>query len=158
AGIRLALYQRSDSKESYGAPALHPALSPSSAGLDTPAVRSVHGIMRWVAVAVGMLAAATAVAAPVLQRIDVLQNGTVVRLHVSTAVPSVAHTPPAEGNPPPRIYVDLPGTAFAPMTARLAAGVGQLLRVRAGQLDPTTVRVVLDLVHAVPFDVQQDET
>jgi N-acetylmuramoyl-L-alanine amidase len=114
--------------------------------------------MRWLAVAVGMLATAVAAAAPVLQRIDVLQNGTVVRLHLSTTVPSAAHTLPAEGSTPPRIYLDLPGTAFAPMTARLATGGGELLRVRAGQLDPDTVRVVLDLAHAVPFDFQQDET
>ncbi|HLY38871.1 MAG TPA: N-acetylmuramoyl-L-alanine amidase [Candidatus Binatia bacterium] len=114
--------------------------------------------MRWLAVVVSMLVAAAAAAAPVLQRIDVLQNGTVVRLHLSTAVSSAAHTLSAEGSTPPRIYVDLPGTAFAPMTARLAAGGGELLRVRAGQLDPMTVRVVLDLAHAVPFDFQQDET
>ena len=113
--------------------------------------------MRWLAVVVGMLAAAVATAAPVLRRIDVLQNGTVVRLHLSSAVPSAAHTLPPEGNTPPRIYIDLPGTAFAPMAARLAAGGGELLRVRAGQLDATTVRVVLDLAHAVPFDFQQDE-
>jgi N-acetylmuramoyl-L-alanine amidase len=114
--------------------------------------------MRWLAVVVSMLAAAAAAAAPVLQRIDVLQNGTVVRLHLSSPVSSEAHTLPPEGSAPPRIYVDLPGTAFAPMAARLAAGGGELLRVRAGQLDATTVRVVLDLAHAVPFDFQQDET
>src|SRR5262245_15386553 len=127
------------------------------AGHSCAARRTRERMRVWVAVVLVGVAVVPAHGTPVLRRIDVLDDGAVVRLHLSRPVPSAAHTLPAEQDAPPRIYLDLPGTELAPMTSRLMPGAGELLRVRAGQLDPTTIRVVLDLARAVPFDVEHDE-
>src|SRR5207248_1497516 len=66
---------------------------------------------------------------------------------------------PAQGGAPARIYIDLSGAALGAALPHVLAGAAPVLRVRASQFDPTTVRVVLDLERRVPFVLRQtDET
>ncbi len=113
--------------------------------------------MRFLAAVVGIAAAGSALAAPVLEGIDVVGDGAAVRLHLSKPVETAAHTLTADGPIPPRIYLDFPGTTLAPEAPHVITGAGAVLRVRAGQYTLGTTRVVLDLVRAVPFDVEHDE-
>src|SRR5512144_2381846 len=55
---------------------------------------------------------------------------------------------------PPRVYVDLPDATLGPQAARSLAGAGAVKRVRAGQFDATTVRVVVELAEATAVDAQ----
>src|SRR5439155_305507 len=60
---------------------------------------------------------------------------------------------------PARIYIDLSGAALGAALPHMLAGAAPVVRVRASQFDPTTVRVVLDLERRVPFVLRQtDET
>jgi N-acetylmuramoyl-L-alanine amidase len=112
--------------------------------------------MRLGAVVVSVGMAASAWAGTTLERIEVLRTGPpAVRLHLSAPVATVGKTLPPDGARPDRIYLDLPDTHLAAVPAELA-GVDQLLRVRAGQFDLATTRVVLDLSSAVPFAVRPD--
>jgi N-acetylmuramoyl-L-alanine amidase len=112
--------------------------------------------MRLAAVVVSVGVAASAWAGTTLERIEVLRTGPpAVRLHLSAPVATVGKTLPPDAARPDRIYLDLPDTHLAAVPAELA-GVDQLLRVRAGQFDLATTRVVLDLASAVPFVVRPD--
>ena len=94
-------------------------------------------------------------AATVLEHVDVAASKpTAVHVRLSAPVHPVARVLPARDDAPPRIYVDFPGAALdgAPTTVE---GAGNLLRVRTGQFDRTTARVVLDLAHLVPFSVRE---
>jgi len=55
---------------------------------------------------------------------------------------------------PPRVYVDLPDTTIAGQVTRSLTGAGAVKRVRAGQFDAATARVVLELAEPVDVDVQ----
>ena len=55
---------------------------------------------------------------------------------------------------PPRVYVDLTDTTLGPQAARSLAGAGAVKRVRAGQFDATTVRVVVELADAAAVDAE----
>src|SRR5205823_8567908 len=58
-----------------------------------------------------------------------------------------------------RLYIDLSGAALGAALPDMLAGAAPVVRVRASQFDPTTVRVVLDLERRVPFVLRQtDET
>ena len=110
--------------------------------------------MRWL-VAVALLAAVSTAgrASTLLERVEVAASRPgIVRIRLSAPVHPAARVLPAAGDAPPRIYVDLPGAALngAPTTVE---GGGNLLRVRTGQFDPRTVRVVLDLAHPTPFSM-----
>jgi len=111
--------------------------------------------MRFAGAVCLLALAMPAAAAPlVLEGIDVLaEHGPTVRLRLSQPAVAQTRTLAAEGGAPDRIYLDLPGTMLAPGTPALVTGAGALLRVRTGQFDRTTARVVLDLAHAVPFTV-----
>jgi len=111
--------------------------------------------MRLLAAVLLLGVAATAWGAgSVLERVEVLADrGPAVRLHLSAPAAATARTLPAEGDAPARIYIDLADTARGPLTPSVLRGVGPLLRVRTGQFDPTTTRVVLDLADGVPFAV-----
>ncbi len=113
------------------------------------------GVMMMLSVAGPALAAA-----PMLDRIDVAgDQATAVRLHLSAPVPATAHHLPAGGGAPARIYIDLSGAALGAGLPHMLAGAAPVVRVRASQFDPTTVRVVLDLERRVPFVLRQtDET
>src|SRR5437773_9683719 len=113
------------------------------------------GVMLMLSVAGPALAAA-----PMLDRIDVAgDQAPAVRLHLSAPVPATAHHLPAGGGAPARIYIDLSGAALGAALPHMLAGAAPVVRVRASQFDPTTVRVVLDLERRVPFVLRQtDET
>ena len=113
------------------------------------------GVMMMLSVAGPALAAA-----PMLDRIDVAgDQAPAVRLHLSAPVPATAHHLPAGGGAPARIYIDLSGAALGAALPHMLAGAAPVVRVRASQFDPTTVRVVLDLERRVPFVLRQtDET
>src|SRR2546427_1207777 len=92
----------------------------------------------------------------VLERVDVgASKPTTVHVRLSSPVHPVARVLPAEGDAPPRIYVDFPGAALDG-TPTAVAGAGNLLRVRTGQFDRTTARVVLDLAHPARFSVREE--
>ena len=74
-----------------------------------------------------------------------------VRIHVSAERPAHAQTLPPSGGSPHRIYVDLSGTRLAPSTPKVITGAGAVRRVRVGQFEPGTSRVVLDLDRPLPF-------
>src|SRR6266404_4460586 len=99
-------------------------------------------------------------AAPMLDRIDVAgDEAAAVRLHLSAPVSATAHRLPAEGGAPARIYIDLSGAALGAALPHVLAGAAPVVRVRASQFDPTTVRIVVDLERRVPFVLRQmDET
>ena len=107
-----------------------------------------------------MLAAGPALAAPVLDGIDVAgDQAPAVRLHLSAPAQATAHRIPARADAPARIYIDLGGAALGAALPHVITGAGPVLRVRAAQFDPTTVRVVIDLERSVPFALRQaDET
>jgi N-acetylmuramoyl-L-alanine amidase len=112
--------------------------------------------MRLAAVVVSVGVTASAWAGATLEQIEVVRTGApAVRLHLSAPVATVAKTLPSEGVRPDRIYLDLPDTHLAVVPAEVA-GLAPLLRVRAGQFDLATTRVVLDLASAVPFVVRAD--
>ena len=113
------------------------------------------GVMMMLSVAGPALAAA-----PTLDRIDVAgDEAPAVRLHVSAPVSATAHRLPAEGGAPARIYIDLSGAALGAALPHVLAGAAPVVRVRASQFDPTTVRIVVDLERRVPFVLRQmDET
>src|SRR6266446_6855275 len=97
-------------------------------------------------------------AATVLEHVDVAASKpTAVHVRLSAPVHPVARVLPARDDAPPRIYVDFPGAALdgAPTTVE---GAGNLLRVRTGQFDRTTARVVLDLARLAPFSVREEGT
>src|SRR5205823_1589757 len=113
------------------------------------------GVMMMLSVAGPALAAA-----PMLDRIDVAgDEAPAVRLHLSAPVSATAHHLPAGAAAPARIYIDLSGAALGAALPHMLAGAAPVVRVRASQFDPTTVRVVLDLERRVPFVLRQtDET
>ena len=107
-----------------------------------------------VVVLVGLAGQALA-SGPVLERIELVgQPATGVRLHLSAPVPALARTLPASEGAPERIYIDLQGASIGPHALTVIQGTGSLLRIRSGQFDDRTTRVVLDLTHALPFSVR----
>ena len=58
------------------------------------------------------------------------------------------------GNPP-RVYVDLKDTTLGPKAARSLEGRGAVKRVRLGQFDAATARVVIELVAPGRVDVER---
>jgi len=113
--------------------------------------------MRWL-VAVALLATVptTGGASTRLERVEVAASRPgVVRIRLSAPVHPEARVLPAAGDAPPRIYVDLPDAALNGAPATVEGG-GNLLRVRTGQFDRRTVRVVLDLAHPTAFSVHEE--
>jgi N-acetylmuramoyl-L-alanine amidase len=115
-------------------------------------------LMAWV---VACAVARPAVAAPVLDEIEIVEQPAAVRLHLSARVTAQARTLAASGVAPDRIYLDLPATLIAADLPRVTLPTGLsrsgtlILRVRTGQFEAGTARVVLDLAHAVPFSVEE---
>ena len=113
-----------------------------------------------VAVTMMLAVAAPALAAPVLDRIDVAEDeAPAVRLHLSAPAQAAAHRISGGTDAPSRIYIDLRGATLGAALPHVIAGTGPVLRVRAAQFDRTTVRVVLELERSLPFALrQEDET
>lgn len=88
----------------------------------------------------------------VLERIEV-SSGTAatVRLHLSSPVEARARSLAGDGTARARVCVDLPQTSLGPSLSKVVAGTGPIVRVRIGQFDATTARVVLDLEKELPF-------
>jgi N-acetylmuramoyl-L-alanine amidase len=89
-----------------------------------------------------------------VRRIEIGDHGAVVRIHLTAETPVHARALPAAAGAPERVFVDLEGARLTATTPRVVPGDGPILRVRTGQFTPTTARVVVDLVHAVPFRVE----
>jgi N-acetylmuramoyl-L-alanine amidase len=101
---------------------------------------------------------ASAAVASTLERVDVVAGSAVaVRLDLSAPVEPLVRTLPAAEGLPPRIYLDLPATVLAADAAPVTAGMGGLVRVRVGQFDPRTTRVVLDLTGPHAYAVRRNE-
>jgi hypothetical protein len=95
----------------------------------------------------------------VLERITVRSGDRVdVTLGLDTQLTVIGKRLPATTGTPERIYLDLPGTMLGAGVPAVTAGAAPLLRVRAVQRDPSTVRVVLDLEHALAFTVDSAST
>lgn len=95
----------------------------------------------------------------VLERVEVEFDGgagPVVRLQLSAPVAAQSQTLPARAGQRDRVVVDLPGTTVGSGARGVVAGRGVLLRVRTGQFDADTARVVLDLEEPVQFQLGQE--
>jgi N-acetylmuramoyl-L-alanine amidase len=102
--------------------------------------------MTWLLVAWLLATTAVASESSTLLRVEVQPTPVLaVRLNLSTPVTPVIRTLPASDTMPDRIYLDLPATTLGDGALRVTPGAGALLRVRTGQFDPATARVVLDL-------------
>lgn len=113
--------------------------------------------MRRMALALLLGLAATAFAESRLVRVEVRATPSIaVRLALSAPVEPLVRTLPASDALPPRIYLDLPATVLGAGVARLAPGAAPLQRVRVGQFDPETARVVLDLDAPRPYTVRRE--
>jgi len=102
--------------------------------------------------------APAATLAPALLEHVVVREGPTpgVELRLSVGVEPVARSIPAHGGTPPRVYLDLPGTKLGPAVARESEGAGAVRKIRTGQFDPKTARVVIELREPHPFDVQSN--
>jgi N-acetylmuramoyl-L-alanine amidase len=109
-------------------------------------------------VLVGVLLATASVSAAATARLVHMQvqPGPVVavRLDFSTPVSPVVRSLPASESTPERIYIDLPATKLGEEAPRIMSGAGALLRVRTGQYDANTARIVLDLAVSQPYVVR----
>jgi N-acetylmuramoyl-L-alanine amidase len=112
-------------------------------------VRLLAGVL--VLVAAARIDAATTV----LERVEVIASGgPAVRLHLSAPAAARAGALAAGGGAPQRVYVDLAGAVLDTHAPAIVPGVGPLLRVRTGQFDARTARVVLDLSGPLPYRVR----
>jgi N-acetylmuramoyl-L-alanine amidase len=102
------------------------------------------------------LAAPVAASGAVLEGVEVLGDEVAaVRLRLSAPVAPQARTLGREGDAPDRVYLDFAGTTLAPGAPKVVTGgSGSVLRVRTGQFDLGTTRVVIDLRGATPFSVR----
>ena len=138
-----------------------------------PGVRAV-----WTAVA-ALIAATVAGAAPdranparpapggggkaIVERVDWQSSSEGGRVVVRVEGPVHYSTHAASADPgaglPPRAYVDLSPAQIGPRLSRdpIEVGDGVLRRIRVGQFDPQTVRIVVDLASPAVFDVRTAE-
>jgi N-acetylmuramoyl-L-alanine amidase len=93
------------------------------------------------------------VGAAVLERVEVIGGDEpAVRLFLSAPATAAPQVLGAAGDARRRLFFDLPATR-GPGVPQVVAGSGPLLRVRLGQFDARTLRVVLDFAEEVPFKV-----
>ena len=113
--------------------------------------------MRTFVAAVLLAAAPVLAASPVLEDVSIRPGArTVVSIRLSAPAEFRTRTLEANGTAPHRLFLDLVGTSLAPTAPRMRDGAGALIRVRTGQFDVATARVVLDLSGAVPFEVKAE--
>lgn len=102
-----------------------------------------------------VLIAGVARAGTELEGVEIVRKpGLAVRLRLSAPATATVRTLPAEGDRPARVYLDFPGKLAASAPA-VVGGAAPLVRVRTGQFDQSTVRVVLDLVNPVDFELRE---
>jgi N-acetylmuramoyl-L-alanine amidase len=106
-----------------------------------------------VVVVIGGLSVPAWAAPATLNRIEVGGRGTVT-LHLSAPAEARATVLGPSDEAPDRIYVDLAGVSLGHGAPTVVPGAGNVVRVRSGQFDTVTTRVVLDLGHAEPFAVR----
>lgn len=107
----------------------------------------------FVGLAATVAAAATGTTGTRLEHVVVREGPTPgVELRLSGVVEPHAHRVAA----PPRVYLDLPNTTLGAGVARVSDGAAVVRRVRAGQFDPKTARVVVELDRARAFEVHRD--
>ncbi len=108
--------------------------------------------------AIALLLFASTLHAAVLERVDTVGGERVaVRLHLSAPVAAQTQQLPPRASAPDRLVVDLPGTRLGTGARGVVSGRGPLLRVRTGQLDAGTTRVVLDLEGPLAFEMTNDD-
>jgi N-acetylmuramoyl-L-alanine amidase len=113
--------------------------------------------MRTFVAAVLLAAAPVLAASPVLEDVTVLPGSRpVVTVRLSAPAEFRARALQADGIAPHRLYVDLADTALGPTAPRVRNGAGAVIRVRTGQFDAETARIVLDLSGEMPFEVRAD--
>jgi N-acetylmuramoyl-L-alanine amidase len=113
--------------------------------------------MRMFVAAVLFAAAPVFAAPPVLEDVRVLSGPRpAVTIRLSAPAEFRARALQPNGIAPLRLYVDLAGTTLGAGAPRVRDGAGPLLRVRTGQFDPDTTRVVLDLRGEMPFEVSAE--
>lgn len=114
--------------------------------------------MRMFVAAVLFAAAPVLAAPPVLEDVRVLSGPRpAVTLRLSAPAEFRARVLEADGGVPRRLYLDLAGTTLGASAPRVCDGAApSLLRVRTGQFDPETTRVVLDLPGNIPFEVSRN--
>ncbi len=107
-----------------------------------------------------LAASSAAQAASVLERVEVLKESTTsVTLRLSAPVYPVVRTLPGNAESPARVYLDFPNTILGGAAPAVVAGDARaLLRVRSGQFDASTTRVVLDLSSTLPYRVRNADT
>jgi len=89
-----------------------------------------------------------------VERIDVLRNPPTVRIRLSATPDPVVKVLPPDARQPHRIYIDLRGAAFTP-AARVASGkAAPIARIRTGQFEHATARVVVELREPSPHTVR----
>jgi N-acetylmuramoyl-L-alanine amidase len=109
-------------------------------------------------IALALLAGAAPAPAATLERVELESTAPpVVRLRLDLPVRVRSEEIPPRDGQPARIVLDLPGTRLG-AGVRGVTGAGRLRRVRVGQFDATTARVVLDLDAPTAFDVSDDGT
>jgi acetylornithine deacetylase/succinyl-diaminopimelate desuccinylase-like protein len=120
-----------------------------------PGVRSARAAGRTT-LAFLLAASSAAQAASVLERVEVVRESTVsVTLRLSAPVYPVVRTLPGNAEYPARVYLDFPNTIRGGAAPAVVAGDARaLLRVRTGQFDASTTRVVLELSSALPYRVR----
>jgi N-acetylmuramoyl-L-alanine amidase len=106
-----------------------------------------------VVVVIGGLSVPAWAAPATLDRIEIGGGGKVT-LHLSSPAEARAVALGPSGEAPDRIYVDLRGVSMGHGAPTVVPGAGNVVRVRSGQFDSDTTRVVLDLGHAEPFAVR----
>jgi hypothetical protein len=82
-----------------------------------------------------------------------------VTLRLSAPVHPVVRALPGGGEYPARVYLDFPNTILGGAAPAVVVGdTRALLRVRTGQFDASTTRVVLDLPSALEYHVRNADT
>jgi N-acetylmuramoyl-L-alanine amidase len=107
-----------------------------------------------------LAASSAAQAASVLERVEVSRESAVsVTLRLSAPVSPVVRTLPGNAEYPARVYLDFPNTILDRAAPAVVAGdARELLRVRTGQFDASTTRIVLELSSALPYRVRDAGT
>ena len=76
-----------------------------------------------------------------------------VRVRLSKPAELRTRTLRRDGGAPARIYIDVPGSALGAGVVRSIAGKDPIVRVRSGQFDPSTARIIIELARDTPFEV-----
>jgi len=122
---------------------------------NAPGRRTVAGLVVCLLVAASSPGAA---ASPVVLRQVAIDAGVPAGVRVTLSagvVPYTKELPRTEAQLQ-RLYMDFPGVVLAPTAHREVQGSGVVRRVRVGQFDAGTARVVVELAAATPYAVREE--